>query len=123
MAHGHLFIFDTNVHDTRSDSYPPPQAREGGWGEELVGAVSALLAFPAAARSPGLQGWITVGAGSDVGAGLAEARGRGSVPQPPAELGTLGSQPQAQVLSSAWPAHFPQGTGERWREVVFLLSL
>lgn len=86
---------------------PLPQAREGGWGEELVGAVSALPAFPAAARSPGLQGWVTVGAGSDVGAGLAEARGRGSVPQPPAELGTLGSQPQAQVLSSAWPAHFP----------------
>lgn len=72
-----------------------------------MGAVSALPAFPAAARSPGLQGWVTVGAGSDVGAGLAEARGRGSVPQPPAELGTLGSQPQAQVLSSAWPAHFP----------------
>lgn len=65
-----------------------------------MGAVSALPAFPAAARSPGLQGLghCSVGAGSDVGAGLAEARGRGSVPQPPAELGTLGSQPQAQVL-------------------------
>lgn len=63
-----------------------------------MGAVSALPAFPAAAGSPGLQGWVTVGAGSDVGAGLAKARGRGSVPQPPAELGTLGSQPQAQVL-------------------------
>lgn len=38
MAHGHLFIFDTNVHDTRLDSYPPPQVGlghlgEGGWGE------------------------------------------------------------------------------------------
>lgn len=63
-----------------------------------MGAVSALPAFPAAARPPGLQGWVTVGAGSDVGAGLAKARGRGSVPQPPAELGTLGSQPQAQAL-------------------------
>lgn len=63
-----------------------------------MGAVSVLPAFPAVARSPGFWGRVTVGAGSDVGAGLAEVRDRGSVPQPPAELGTLGSQPQARVL-------------------------
>lgn len=41
-----------------------------------MGAVCALPAFLAVARAPGLQGvgWVTVGAGSDVGAGLAEVR-------------------------------------------------
>lgn len=50
--------------------------------------------------------------------GLLEVLGRGLS----AELGTPGSQPQAQVLSSLpQPAHFPSTREgeERWREVVF----
>lgn len=77
-----------------------------------MGAVSVLPAFPAVARSPGFRGWVTVGAGSDVGAGLAEVRDRGSVPQPPAELGTLGSQPQARVLYTLPGQHTSHRDGE-----------
>lgn len=82
-----------------------------------MGAVSVLPAFPAVARSPGFRGWVTVGAGSDVGAGFAEVLGRG------AELGTLGSQPQARVLCALPGQHTSHGDGERWRGVVFLLRL
>lgn len=86
-------------------------------------AVSALPAFPAAARFPRPSGWVTVGAGSDVGAGLAEARGRGSVPQPPAELGTRGASPRRRCSVLCLASTLPTGDGERWREVVLLLSL
>lgn len=52
-AHGHLFIFDTNVHDTHLDSQPttttqvePGPLGQVGWGEELVGATICLSSLP-----------------------------------------------------------------------------
>lgn len=53
-AHGHLFIFDTNVHDTCLDSQPThhhtgrtwPPGTEEGWGGELGGAAICLSSLP-----------------------------------------------------------------------------
>lgn len=87
-----------------------------------MGAVNALPPSQLQPDPQASRGWVTVGAGSDVGAGLAEVRERGSVLPPPAELGALGSQPQAQELCTLPGQHTShRGWGKRWREVVFLV--
>lgn len=108
MAHGHLFIFDTNVHDTPSDSYPPPQARKVVGGI-AGGCCQCLASFFSCSQIPRSSGWVTVGTGSDVGAGLAEARERGSVPQPPAELGTQGASPRRRCSVLCLVSTLPTG--------------
>lgn len=106
LAHGHLFIFDTNVHDTHLDSQPthhhtgrawPPRGgnREKSWWVLL----SASPAFPDCRQVPTSGRQDHHGCRSEDGCWPAEATGRGSqLHSHQLSVGPWGASPRCSVF-------------------------